>query len=455
MTEIATKGLGPDLSAANSKIKSFLKANERNAEMKTTGKIFSVAVIIATLLCSLLCINAFAEGTEKSARIISNNVYYGEKVALMYAVEAQNLAEGDDVKVVIYDEEGALVGNAEYWKDDTVNGIESKIYISAGVPAQKIDTVFYAKVQIVSGGETVYESSTAQRYSVLEYLHERLFCEEITEDQEALYKGLLTYAELAQKVLIDGIAEEDYISNYAYVAIEGGTLDGTYSAGMYKKTIDGLATEITTVSTDETIGSGATWKIDQYDLEGQILSSGFSEEQSPAITLSASTAAFILSITKEELTTATLVTDATKLTVGSKIVIVATAYDYALSTEQKTNNRGVAAITKDGNSFTVGDAVQVITLESGATDGTFAFNVETGYLYAAGADNNNNYLKTKNTIDATSSWNITIDSNTGVASIIVADSATTKNTLRYNSTSTLFSCYASGQKDISIYIINE
>lgn len=152
----------------------------------------------------------------------------------------------------------------------------------------------------------------------------------------------------------------------------------------------------------------------------------------------------------ESITTYTLVKDASTLAEGDVIVIAASDYDYALSTTQNTNNRGQASITKSGETITFDNTVQLITLEAGTTDDTLAFNVGSGYLYAAGGTKTNNYLKTKTTLDATSSWNITITS-AGVATIKTSDSTVARHTIMYNKTSSLFSCYASGQQSVSIY----
>ena len=152
--------------------------------------------------------------------------------------------------------------------------------------------------------------------------------------------------------------------------------------------------------------------------------------------------------------TATLVTDISTLHTGDQIIIVANEYAYALSTTQNGNNRGQADITKseDGAtvSFTADAGVQIITLEAGNTAGTFAFNVGDGYLYAASSSGN--YLRTEETLSDNSSWIITIAE--GVATV-KAQGGNSRNWMRYNQTSGLFSCYASGQKDIAIYVIND
>ena len=147
----------------------------------------------------------------------------------------------------------------------------------------------------------------------------------------------------------------------------------------------------------------------------------------------------------------TLVTDASTLSVGDKVVIAAAEYNFALSTDQRSNNRNQASITKNSNTITITDDVQVMTLEAGTIASTYAFNTGSGYLYAASSTKN--YLKTESSLTANSSWVISIGDN-GVATI-KAQGTNTRNWLRYNSTNgdpgPIFSCYSSGQSDVSVY----
>ncbi len=145
-----------------------------------------------------------------------------------------------------------------------------------------------------------------------------------------------------------------------------------------------------------------------------------------------------------------LVTDASTLKAGDRVVIVAKDSAYALSTEQKDNNRGQASVTKSGNTVTFGNDVQILTLETGSVTGTFAFNAGAkGYLYAAGSASSGNYLRTKTQLDNSGSWRIEITD--GVA-LIVAQGSAKSQTMQYNQSSSLFACYASAsQKAICIY----
>ena len=145
-----------------------------------------------------------------------------------------------------------------------------------------------------------------------------------------------------------------------------------------------------------------------------------------------------------------LVTDEAELTVDSEIIIVASAYNQALSATQNSNNRAQASVTKSGDKSTItdpGNDVQVITIKEGATEETIAFAVGTKYLYASLTGN---HLRTTETLNNNASWNVTI-SESGVATIKANVSG--QNWLRYNSTNNppIFSCYNSGQSDVSIY----
>lgn len=142
-----------------------------------------------------------------------------------------------------------------------------------------------------------------------------------------------------------------------------------------------------------------------------------------------------------------LVTDASTLEAGNKIVIAASGYNYAVSTKQNSNNRGQASIVKNGSTITFGNDVQVLTLETGNVTGTFAFNTGSGYLYAASSSSN--YLRTKTALDDNGSWMITITNGT---TSVVAQGTNTRNVMQYNQGSSLFACYGSAsQKAVALY----
>lgn len=146
-----------------------------------------------------------------------------------------------------------------------------------------------------------------------------------------------------------------------------------------------------------------------------------------------------------------LCSETTEFNVGDQIVIVSQASEYALGNTQNSNNRSAIMVNKNGEQMYVDETIQVITLEHGIVENTFAFNVGGGYLYAASSSSN--WLKTHDSIDENSCWSLTIDSN-GKAHI-QAQGSNNKNVLMYNATSKLFSCYSSTQGPIVVYKLVE
>lgn len=139
--------------------------------------------------------------------------------------------------------------------------------------------------------------------------------------------------------------------------------------------------------------------------------------------------------------------DISDLDIGDKIIITAKAGDFALGTTQNTSNRLAVAIDKGDNTATINDDVQVITLENGVVENTFAFYVGTGYLYAPSSASN--HLKTRSDINENASWSISFDD--GYVANIVAQGESSRNVLRFNSVNEIFSCYASSQEAVVIY----
>lgn len=150
----------------------------------------------------------------------------------------------------------------------------------------------------------------------------------------------------------------------------------------------------------------------------------------------------------------TLVTDASTLQIGDKVVIVSSVDNRALGTTQKTNNRNAVEITKNtDNTCVINENVQQLTLHQGKKTNTFAFYTGNGYLYAASSSDN--HLKTEASLSNNSSWSISITSE-GIATI-VAQGTYGNNNLRYNPT-TIFSAYpasSTGTRMTCLYKLSE
>lgn len=149
-------------------------------------------------------------------------------------------------------------------------------------------------------------------------------------------------------------------------------------------------------------------------------------------------------------TTYTLVTDVNDLAVGDKIVLTNRAHQYAMGA-QRANNRGAnewnVKFSPDFSTVSIdNDTVEVITLAAGTKEGTFAFQVADGYLYAASSSSNN--LKTQDVIDDNASATIAFYDDEAA---IVFQGTNTRNQLKFNYSSTLFSCYSTAQQLVCIY----
>ena len=148
-----------------------------------------------------------------------------------------------------------------------------------------------------------------------------------------------------------------------------------------------------------------------------------------------------------------LVKDVRNLNVGDKVLVVSAGeLEHALGSTQNGNNRSSAGITKVDD--TISDpaaSVEILELEDGAINGTFALKAAEGYLYAAGGGN---YLRTQASINEAASWAISIDQE-GNTKIISQAPAVSQNELRYNNNSgnNLFSAYASSSscKPVVLY----
>ena len=149
-----------------------------------------------------------------------------------------------------------------------------------------------------------------------------------------------------------------------------------------------------------------------------------------------------------------LVTNASQLNWGDRIIIVAQDYDFALSTAQNTNNRSATAIVKKDEFINdPSEAVEVIRLEDGLIPGEFAMiatgQANPGYLYAACTDGSSNQLKTKSTLDKYGSWEISIDTD---GSAVIFNKASTNGLIRYNNSSSLFAAYKTSTSMLKVVI---
>ncbi|MBQ7995671.1 MAG: endonuclease [Bacilli bacterium] len=146
-----------------------------------------------------------------------------------------------------------------------------------------------------------------------------------------------------------------------------------------------------------------------------------------------------------------LVKSSTELLSGAKVLLASTEKGYvAGATNSNGNNR--PAVTADFANEKCTPSSGAVPFTVGVTEeGYYSFydESESGYIYAASSSANN--LKTKSTLDNNGKWSIAFDSSYNVTAI--AQGTNTRNHIRFNFSSKLFSAYAENNNmlDFQLY----
>lgn len=158
--------------------------------------------------------------------------------------------------------------------------------------------------------------------------------------------------------------------------------------------------------------------------------------------------------------TYTLVTDASKLAAGDQIIIAALDGSVAMASQEDTAKFSPQeTIEVINNAFQASSTLQFLTLvdASSVATGQFALQTSKGKYLTASTNTtskNLNELCLSDTIDKNSAWNISVatDGSAEIAAkTLFAESSASSTIIRYNKSSTRFSCYKSGQNGIAIY----
>lgn len=146
-----------------------------------------------------------------------------------------------------------------------------------------------------------------------------------------------------------------------------------------------------------------------------------------------------------------LVTNAADLMPGMKVIVAqsvnASGTIYTMG-KQNSNNRAQVESTVDGETLSPAVGTKVITLVD-AGNGKYALQLVNGkYLSAAGSGTNNHLKEAADYNSNQEKWTITIADNKAK----IQAASTNRNTIRYNSGNSIFSCYAeNGQAAIALY----
>lgn len=209
--------------------------------MKST-KLVLIILSLALLIGAVIGVSASAETETPTLDIYSKNLSYGSNISILFAVKSANL-DGAEVKLNVYEsdptaaavEPAATVSKSH---EETVHGELCDIFFTPGINAKSIHKQVYVQAFAVVGEETYY--SEVERYSVLEYCHEMIASEDTDATKDAKYQAVIDYGAAIQSLLSEDLDKEGnpkfsgaLATEYKYVTIEGGTLDGKYTAGVY------------------------------------------------------------------------------------------------------------------------------------------------------------------------------------------------------------------------------
>ena len=223
---------------------------KNNKFTKIAILVLSLALVIGTAL-------AMSVSADTKPVITQQNVSYQGNYALMFAVDASTVTA--PVQLYCYDTE-PTAGTVGTLVDTTSNitvadsnennlNVDSYVLKTTGVAASKMTTYYYFKAVDANGNE-----SEVVRYSVAEYLYERLASGDASETQTAMYKKLIEFGDAAQAHFTP---DADPISTYNLVTVVGGVVDG-YAQGVY-----------VTGSTVTPTGAGVTeWTVTTYKADG-------------------------------------------------------------------------------------------------------------------------------------------------------------------------------------------
>ncbi len=207
--------------------------------MKKAFNLKSIILILSlALVFTVGAISVFAEEESVSPDIEIYNVTYGDTFRLKVAVPEANVPEGKTVTVKVYSESPTEASTAldEFTLEKTyLTQFEAYYYVGTAnrsVAASALGTEFYMQAEYDEGGEAV--KGEAVKYSIAEYLYEKLYLENYVskteEDGEdyvrkTFYEGILAFGTGAQKLFLD-TAPEHCMDALSYCVVEDGTVNG-------------------------------------------------------------------------------------------------------------------------------------------------------------------------------------------------------------------------------------
>ena len=219
--------------------------------MKKTTKIITLILSAILLIGCAIGISVSAEETAPTVSVAYKNIAYEGAVKVLYAVDAQGLADGQTVQMYFYDAEPTEESTPAYVKEEytaealEIGGVTYKAFFSEGIAPKNMRKAIWA-VPVIVDGDTVVAKGEAAAYSIYTY-GINMLSKTPTAEQKELYTALLDYGASVQRLLLgtDDYTEDDlaaaggYADEYCGVKIntlvdgelKESNILGYYSAG--------------------------------------------------------------------------------------------------------------------------------------------------------------------------------------------------------------------------------
>ncbi len=250
-------------------------------------------------------------------------------------------------------------------------------------------------------------------------------------------------------VALGNINLAQYVAPQAYTLTVGNpehiTLTATYGEEVLTNGDDASVISNTEITLAVTVDDGYVLQSVTVDGEGSVTvtetsTSGFYTFVMPAFNVTVNATAI-------EAASIITYTRATSIVPG-KHYIITNGSNKAMGAQNGNNRLAVdVIINNEVASVNSADVREFIINSEGESVYSIYDEIQPGYLYAASSSSN--HLKTEPVLDDNGKWTISINAN-GVATV-TAQGTNSRNIMRYNSGSTLFSCYGSGQDDIYLF----
>lgn len=233
--------------------------------MKNTklAKIFLLVLALAFVIGVALAMGVSAEITETKPEIISQNVRYQGDFALMYAIKADTV-KGGKVDLELYEEKPTVNSTpVETFTSTEISAAEgnlaydSYIITTKGTAAVDMTKQYYVKAIDGEGNE-----SAVMRYSVAEYLYDRLAATDCTAAQKNFYNSVINMGDNALIILTPNVAETP-VSDYRLVRVNDSGAINDYAQGIYP-----IDTVLSPVAVGGTVDK---WTVVTYDESGNEL----------------------------------------------------------------------------------------------------------------------------------------------------------------------------------------